>query len=90
MAGLQVPTKNLDLARGFLDSRSSGKHKGIYNYKDFGANSIPRKSMVVVGMYSQQLFGIKPDDKRQIESARHLATRMPATAQKDYYYWHYG
>jgi len=95
MAGLQVPAKNLGLIRKFLDSRSSGKHKGIYSYKDFGASSIPRESMVVVGMYCQQLFGIRPDDERQIESARYLATHMPAPAQKlqhcgPYYYWYYG
>jgi hypothetical protein len=95
MAGLQVPTKNLGLAREFLDSVSPSKHKGIYSYKDIGPSSIPRPSMVVVGMYCQQLFGIKPDDERQIESARYLATHMPAPAQNfqhcgPYYYWYYG
>jgi len=88
MAGLRVPTKNLGLAREYLDSVSPSKHKGIYRYKYYGVP--PKESMVVVGMYCQQLFGIKPDDERQIESAKFLATRMPAAAQKNYYYWYYG
>ena len=46
--------------------------------------------MTSVGMYCQQLYGSKPDEKRQIDSARFLATRLPATAQKNYYYWYYG
>jgi hypothetical protein len=43
-------------------------------------------------MYCQQLFGIKPDDERQIESVGWIVAHdgMPATAQKNYYYWYYG
>ncbi len=86
MAGVRVPTKNLGPARKFLDSVSAGQHKGFYGYKD----SVPKPSMTSVGMYCQQLYGSKPDEKRQIDSAKFLATRLPATAQKDYYYWYYG
>jgi hypothetical protein len=86
MAGARVPAKNLGPARKFLDSVSAGQHKGFYGYKD----SVPKPSMTSVGMYCQQLYGSKPDEKRQIDSAKFLATRLPATAQKDYYYWYYG
>ena len=86
MAGVQVPAKNLGPAREFLSTVSAGKHKGFYGYKD----SVPKPSMTSVGMYCQQLYGSKPDEERQIDSAKFLATHMPATAQKDYYYWYYG
>ncbi|MBT5321019.1 MAG: hypothetical protein HOL43_01470 [Verrucomicrobiales bacterium] len=86
MAGVRVPAKTLGPARKFLNTVSAGKHKGFYGYKD----SVPKSSMTSVGMYCQQLYGIKPDDERQIESAKYFATHMPATAQKDYYYWYYG
>ena len=86
MAGVRVPAKNLGPAREFLNTVSAGQHKGFYGYKD----SVPKPSMTSVGMYCQQLYGSKPDEKRQIDSAKFLATRMPATAQKDYYYWYYG
>jgi hypothetical protein len=86
MAGVQVPAKNLGPAREFLNTVSAGKHKGFYGYKD----SVPKPSMTSVGMYCQQLYGSKPDEERQIDSAKFLATHMPATAQKDYYYWYYG
>ena len=86
MAGVRVPAKNLGPAREFLNTVSAGQHKGFYGYKD----SVPKPSMTSVGMYCQQLYGSNPDEKRQIDSAKFLATRMPATAQKDYYYWYYG
>jgi len=86
MAGVRVPAKNLGPAREFLNTVSAGQHKGFYGYKD----SVPKPSMTSVGMYCQQLYGSKPDEERQIDSAKFLATRMPATAQKDYYYWYYG
>jgi hypothetical protein len=86
MAGVRVPAKNLGAAREFLNTVSAGQHKGFYGYKD----SVPKPSMTSVGMYCQQLYGSKPDEKRQIDSAKFLATRLPATAQKDYYYWYYG
>ncbi len=86
MAGARVPTKNLGPAREFLDTVSAGKHKGIYGYH----SSAAKLSMVAVGMYCQQLYGIKPDEERQIESAKFLATHLPTTAQRDYYYWYYG
>jgi len=86
MAGVRVPAKTLGPAREFLNTVSAGTHKGFYGYKD----SVPKPSMTSVGMYCQQLYGSNPDEKRQIDSAKFLATRMPATAQKDYYYWYYG
>ena len=86
MAGLRVPAKNLGSAREFLDIYSMGKHKGIYGYH----KTVPKTSMIPVGMFCQQLYGIALDDERQIESAKFLATRMPAAAQKNYYYWYYG
>ena len=86
MAGVRVPAKNLGAAREFLNTVSAGQHKGFYGYKD----SVPKPSMTSVGMYCQQLYGSKPDEKRQTDSAKFLATRLPATAQKDYYYWYYG
>jgi hypothetical protein len=86
MAGSRVPAKNLGSAREFLDIYSMGKHKGIYGYH----KTFPKTSMIPVGMFCQQLYGIDPDDERQIESAKFLATRMPAAAQKNYYYWYYG
>ncbi|MBC8326880.1 MAG: terpene cyclase/mutase family protein [Verrucomicrobia subdivision 3 bacterium] len=86
MAGVSVPAKHLGPARQFLDTVSAGQHKGFYGYKD----SVPKPSMTSVGMYCQQLYGSKPDEKRQIDSAKFLATRLPATTQKDYYYWYYG
>jgi hypothetical protein len=46
--------------------------------------------MTSVGMYCQQLFGVKPGEGRQTDSAKFLALHLPVAGQKDYYYWYYG
>ena len=65
---------------------AAGPHKGLYGYKQ----ATPKLSMTSVGMYYQQLFGAKPGEVRQIDSAKFISRHLPAEVQKDYYYWHYG
>ena len=86
MAGVQVPQDTLKSARTYLDLVAAGTHKGLYGYKQ----ATPKLSMTSVGMYCQQLFGAKPVEVRQIDSAKYLALHLPAESQKDYYYWYYG
>jgi hypothetical protein len=86
MAGVLVPQDNLKSARAFLDTVGTGAHKGLYGYKQ----ATPKLSMTSVGMYCQQLFGAKPVEVRQTDSAKFLALHLPVEGQKDYYYWYYG
>ena len=86
MAGLKIPNLILDKTQRFLDRVAAGPNQGKYGYKD----SVPNFCMTSVGMYCQQLFGLKPDDKRQIESATYLSLHLPTEKQKNYYYWYYG
>ncbi len=86
MAGVQVPQKNLKSARAYLNTVATGAHKGLYGY----TQATPKLSMTSVGMYCQQLFGSKPGEARQIDSAKFLALHLPVERQKNYYYWYYG
>lgn len=86
MAGMKIPNLILDKTQRFLDRVAAGPNQGKYGYKD----SVPKFCMTSVGMYCQQLFGLKPDDKRQIESATYLSLHLPSEKQKNYYYWYYG
>ena len=86
MGGLKIPNLNLDRSQRFLERVAAGPHHGKYGYKA----AVPNFCMTSVGMYCQQLFGLKPDDKRQIESATYLSLHLPTEKQKNYYYWYYG
>ncbi len=86
MAGVLVPQTNLKLARAYLNTVAAGAHKGLYGYRQ----ATPKLSMTAVGMYCQQLYGSKPSEVRQKDSADHLSRHLPREVQKDYYYWYYG
>jgi hypothetical protein len=86
MAGMKIPNVTLDNSRIFMDQVAVGPHKGKYGYK----NPVPKYCMTSVGMYCQQLFGLKPDHQRQLESANYLDLHLPNEKQKNYYYWYYG
>ena len=86
MGGMLMPNKTMDWSRRFLEMVAAGPAKGKYGYKD----ARPNYCMTSVGMYCQQLFGVKPDHARQLESARFLKLHLPGQEQKNFYYWYYG
>ncbi len=87
MAGADLPDGVLEKAGGWLDLVGGGRHGGIYGYTSKGYHG---PGMVAEGMFCQQLLGIPRDDPRMIESAAHLAERLPKRQSVDFYYFYYG
>ena len=87
MAGADLPEGVLEKAGRWLDNVGGGKHGGIYGYTSKGYHG---PGMVAEGMFCQQLLGIPRTDPRMLESAAHLAERLPRRQSVDFYYFYYG
>ena len=87
MAGVDLPDGVLEKAGRWLDRVGGGKHGGIYGYTSKGYHG---PGMVAEGMFCQQLLGVPRTDPRMIESAAHLAERLPRRQSVDFYYFYYG
>ncbi len=87
MAGAELPEGVLEKAGTWLDLVGGGEHGGIYGYT---SKRYHGPGMVAEGMFCQQLLGIPRTDPRMIESAAHLAERLPRRQSVDFYYFYYG
>ena len=102
-AGMAVDDDRVDLSKKFLDSVSSGEHKGLYSYKTAptattqpaNANNrtrrpAPRVPLTAQGMLCQQLYGMGSNNNRIVESAQYLFRNQPESDDPNYYYWFFG
>jgi len=87
MAGLRVPEDPFTLSAKWLDSVSSGQHKGRYSYQGKGN---PTPTMTAEAMFCQQLMGVRPTEPRMADSANLLKINLPREGKVNYYYWYYG
>lgn len=89
--GLDVPTNNVDGAKAFLKSKSSGQYGGHFRYHDPDHPDVTL-TMVAVGNYCSQLLanGERNDIGRIEEGKVYLLANLPNTSRMDYYYWFYG
>ena len=84
LAGLSVPEEAFARAREYMDSVSSGRHRGLYSYTGGG----PNRAMTASGMFCRQLDLVPPTDPRMPEGAEYLGRHM-LQQNPNYYYMYY-
>ncbi len=85
LAGLEVNPETLRSAEKWLASVAKGKHRGLFCYQPYTAESPP---MTAVGLRSLAYFGAKREDPAVLEAKQYLAANLPTDkAQRDVYYW---
>lgn len=85
MAGLLVPSSNLDLINSYLD-KAAVNGGSEYGYMP-GQGSTP--AMTAEGLLCRQYLGWKQDDKRLTTGADYLLTQLPDWKDRDMYFWYY-
>jgi hypothetical protein len=85
MAGLLVPSSNLDLINSYLD-KAAVNGGSEYGYMP-GQGGTP--AMTAEGLLCRQYLGWKQDDKRLVAGCDYLLTQLPDWKDRDMYYWYY-
>lgn len=95
MAGIEVPSDNLERIHQFLDTvqrkegfRGANPDGEQYAYQAF---SPPKDSMTAEGMLCRMYLGWRTEDKRIVAGCEHIARHPIVTSieGRDYYYWYY-
>ncbi|MBM3965692.1 MAG: squalene--hopene cyclase [Planctomycetes bacterium] len=95
MAGIEVPSDNLERIHQFLDTvqrkeglRGANPDGELYAYQAF---SPPKDSMTAEGMLCRMYLGWRTEDKRIVAGCEHIARHPIVTSieGRDYYYWYY-
>lgn len=86
MAGLEVPSATLDLARRWLASAAgSGGSLGTFGYTGPGGSL----AMTAEGLLCHQFLGCRRDDPQLTAGVRILYTNLPQQDRETSYYWYY-
>jgi len=95
MAGIEVPSDNLERIHKFLDTvqrkegfRGANSDGEQYAYQAF---SPPKDSMTAEGMLCRMYLGWRTEDKRIVAGCEHIVRHPIVTSieGRDYYYWYY-
>jgi len=87
IAGLSVPEKTKDLMFHFVNSRSSGRFKGLASYRPEEQVSA---TMTAEALFSKQMLGIERDHPASREAVQYLSLQKPKLSETNLYYWYYG
>ena len=87
IAGLSIPEKTKDLMFHFVNSRSSGRFKGLASYRPEEQVSA---TMTAEALFSKQMLGIERDHPASREAVQYLSLQKPKLSETNLYYWYYG
>ena len=85
MAGLDVPSPNLEMISSFLDKV---QHEGGSKY-GYQPGTDPSLPMTAEGLLCRQYLGWAQNDERLIRGADYLARNLMQWEDRDVYYWYY-
>ncbi|UCF33541.1 MAG: PD40 domain-containing protein [Phycisphaerales bacterium] len=87
LAGISVPDAGFKTARDWMDKVEHPGVPGAYGYQP---GRRPNPAMTAEGMFTLQLLGAKPEERRMQNSAE-LISRYPPSweSQQNTYYWYY-
>lgn len=87
LAGINVPTKSQEGMRSFLDSCSSGAHKGLGSYRE---NERPSSPMTAEALTCRYFLRETMKDEQKKEAAGFINRERPGMGKPNFYYWYYG
>ncbi|MGA2501810.1 MAG: prenyltransferase/squalene oxidase repeat-containing protein, partial [Tepidisphaeraceae bacterium] len=86
-AGIPIPERTWQGARRFLDTVSSGTHRGLASYR---AGQPPTRAMTAEALACRQFLGLTPESPTSREAGDYLLGEIPSGEMANLYYWYYG
>ena len=87
IAGLSMPERVKDLMFHFVNSRSTGRFKGLASYRP---EEEVTPTMTAEALFSKQMLGIERDHPASREAVRYISRQRPKLSETNLYYWYYG
>jgi hypothetical protein len=87
LAGISLPEKARAGVVRFLDSVSSGPHRGLAAYRTGEAVTRP---MTAEALMCRQLLGLNSESPKAREAGDYLLEQLPGRGEDNVYYWYYG
>ncbi|MCS7304047.1 MAG: hypothetical protein NZ602_02920 [Thermoguttaceae bacterium] len=87
LAGLPIPEATKQGAWRFLQTVSSGPHRGLAAYR---ALETPSPAMTAEALLCRLFLGQPPSDPACQEAGQYLLQHLPGQSEPNLYYWYYG
>jgi len=87
LAGLPMPESSRNSIMRFLQSVSSGRHRGLAAYRP---GDEPTRTMTAEAILCWQFLGMAHNDPAGPEAGDFLLGDLPSAQHPNFYYWYYG